>query len=183
MHKDDIEVIVSVLAAERSAAVTAKWAGSVWQVERLAVQLAAAFSGRDPRFDPIRFVLAVCGAADDSQLPAKVRAELVRQFGTTTRRPRQSSMPPMTAGPVDTSRWHPGILVGAVLHDVSPTQTATTTKSALVDAGIHTLGELAARSEAQIMAVNRVGPKGMRIIREVLLLWRAKSENRGGHNG
>lgn len=80
---------------------------------------------------------------------------------------------------MDTGTWTAKTLVGAAARDVSSTRVAQMAASMLNDAGIDTLGQLAALTDEELLAVRRIGPGsgGARVVRRMLDLWRAKQQS------
>jgi hypothetical protein len=77
------------------------------------------------------------------------------------------------------AKWHEGSSVQGVIWDLSGSHGGTMTGSTLNWYGkIHTLGELAAKTDTELQAIRRLGPVGMGLVREVLRLWRGKQAAR-----
>ncbi len=73
------------------------------------------------------------------------------------------------------AKWHDHSGVQGVIWDLSSSHGASMTGTTLNYYGdIHTLGELASKTDAELQAIRRLGPVGMGLVREVLRLWRAR---------
>jgi hypothetical protein len=71
------------------------------------------------------------------------------------------------------AKWHEHSGIQGVIWDLSSSHGASMTGSTLNYYGdIHKLGELAAKTDAELQAIRRLGPVGMGLVREVLRLWR-----------
>jgi hypothetical protein len=78
------------------------------------------------------------------------------------------------------AKWHDRSGVQGVIWDLSRSHGASMTGTTLNYYGdIHTLGELAAKTGAELQAIKRLGPVGMGFVREVLRLWREEKARRG----
>lgn len=78
------------------------------------------------------------------------------------------------------AKWHDRSGVQGVIWDLSSSHGAAITGTTLNYYGdIHTLGDLAAKTSAELQAIRRLGPVGMEFVREVLRLWRDEQARRG----
>ena len=177
LNKADFDLIAGVLASERRNAVARGQVAAARQIDKTAMALADALSREHRAFDPATFMLGVCEATTPDGLPAPIRHGLVGSFGTSEPRRRPAPDPGLRPRElIDTSRWTEDMLIGAALNDVSRSHAASMAIHALSDYGdIDTLGELAAKTDEELQAIHRIGPSAMRVIREVLDLWRLVS--------
>lgn len=175
MHRDDFDLLAAVMAGEHRQAVARRSRAAVIQCERTALAIAAAVARQEPTFDPVKFMLAACAADDPSQLTQLTRRQLTEQLGTRIR-PRKASETPglLPDEQVNTSGWAVDTTIGGVMRDVSESHAAGMAISALVYAGVGTLGELMARSDSELRAIDRIGPAAMVVIRKVKERWRAE---------
>jgi hypothetical protein len=178
MFQSDYELIAGVLAGERHDALTGGHKDAARQVEKTALALADAFARENRKFDPARFMLAVCEAVTPDGLPAPIRSQLAETFGSSERRRRPTPDPGLRPRElVDTGRWTERMAIGGAIMDVSSSHAASMAIGALNYYGdIHTLGDLAAKTDEELQAIPRIGPSALVVIREVRDLWRATQQ-------
>jgi hypothetical protein len=177
MNQSDFDLLSAALARVHHDAMTRQRQGVV-QAERTALAIADAIAREHRTFDPVRFMLAACEAAETGQLTAPVRRELAERLGTRRPRPRLRSEHPGLHPDemIDTSRWTETSRIGGPIRDVSSSHAANMAIGSLTYAGVETLGQLMAKNNEDLRAIPRVGPAAMEAIRKVKELWRAKQQ-------
>jgi hypothetical protein len=179
MHADDFDLLAAALASEHRDAMANGPEESVVQAERIALTIADAIASRHPLFDPVKFMLAACDAAELGQLTTPVARQVAERFGTSKLRPRLRSGRPRGLNSdeaIDTSWWHEDTGVDMVLHGVSSSQGVSAAAGHLMNASVRTLGQLLAMSDEELRAIPglRMGPVTTDAIHKVRALWRAK---------
>jgi hypothetical protein len=172
MHTDDYDVLAGAIAAEHRDPGAGPGRRHRRQVEHIALTIARALADNYPLFDPVKFMLAACNATTLEQLSAPIRRQVADRFGTSEPRRRASSYSDVPLDPGEASRWTAETLIGAAIPRT--TQAGNMAIGTLNWEGIHTLGQLAEKTDGELQAIPRIGPGAMRVIREVLDLWRAR---------
>jgi hypothetical protein len=179
VHADDYELLADAIRIEHESAS----ATGVRYVEQTALRIAIALCWQNHRFDPMKFMLNACDVESVEGLSPEVARELLDLTGGRDRPRRRAGTEQVAFQPPDTSRWHEGLLIGAVIFGVNGAvggevsgHAASTTVRALVNAGIHTLGEMLAKSDEELLAIPRIGPRAMQFIHAVRAAWNAKQE-------
>jgi hypothetical protein len=179
VHARDYGLVADALAAEhRAVAHGHPRRAAARQVERTALAIASAFANDSELFDPVEFMLHACDATRIEQLPLALRQQIAERFWVSAPRRRETGYrPEMPIDPGEIARWTEKSLIGMVIPQT--TQAGNMAIGALNYYGdIHTLGELAAKSDEELQAIPRIGPGAMRVIREVLDLWRREQRAR-----
>jgi hypothetical protein len=174
MHRDDYDVLARAIAAEHRDAAAGR---AVRQVEHIALTIAYALASNYSTFDPVKFMLTACNATTLKQLTAPARRRVADRFGTSEPRRRASSYSDVPLDPDEASGWTAETLIGAAIP--STTQAGNMAIGTLNWEGIHTLGQLAEKTDGELQAIPRIGPGAMRVIRGVLDLWRARQHPDG----
>jgi hypothetical protein len=181
LHNKDFNLLARAIAEAHRSAEDSGRAGSIAQVQQVALTITVAISHEHRSFDPVKFMVAACDVTAFGELEPATRAGMIRWTGATTPRPRLNTGPRPRSLRLDeeinTKGWTEDTGVDSAMYAVSDSiGVAAATSALMAYKRVTTLGQLVAMSDDDLRAVPglRLGPVTLGAIHKVQELWRAK---------